>query len=116
MTASFWEFLADDAPSGDERAIEIMRRCSSPTVFKQILSRLKMVIAYARVFYQKELLIVGTFKKEPETLILGDIVSASIIRLDLALRATKDGELIATSHFYLFVDVEGQIIHVRNNV
>jgi hypothetical protein len=112
---SFWEFLAEDTPSGDDRAIEIIRRCSSPEIFKAIISRLSMVIAYARVFYRKELLILGTFTKEPEVLLINDD-TATIVRLDLTLTASKDGELIATSHFFLLVNPEGQIMNVRNNI
>lgn len=113
MNASFWDLLKGGVMVTDERAIEAIRRCSSLDTFKAVLSKLGVVIAYAkRLQPRREMIVDGTFTLERDEInYLG--VRSRVVKIDVKIN-DEQHRLILQSHFYLIVSFSGQIVGILN--
>lgn len=112
---NFWELLTLPNPQINERAIEILRRCSTPDIFKSIVGRLSLILGYSHKYTKEELVLLGTFILEPEFLICMD-QTCRLVRFDIHVHDAKAGHELIQSHFYLLVNTSGLIIDVRNKL
>lgn len=114
MRDSFWKLTEGGSVNG-ERAVEIIRRCSSAGIFKQVMTKLGSVIEYARrIQLSNPLFVEGNFDvHEHDTTYNG--IPARVVTADIKI-SNESGDFIIQSHFFMVVSKQGRIIGLRNTV
>lgn len=114
MGDSFWDLTEGEVITSDERAVEVIRRCSSASVFKQVMSKLGVVIDYARRLQPiRPMFIEGRFKTDRNLEAVWNGIPSKVVLVELKVNSDRDKFLMG-SHFYIVVSNEGRIIGVSN--
>lgn len=111
---SFWSLTEGGVITSDERAVEVIRRCSSNKIFKQVLGKIGSVVEYARrVQPSNPLFIEGKFRPEPGIEMQYHGIPSRVVKVDIKVDNEK-GRWLVGSHFYLIVSTSGRIVGVSN--